>query len=53
MPSAHPIPSVASLSLALFISSKRVQRLPRIVEVLPSERACFVVTLDNGLTEGI
>lgn len=53
MPSAHPIPSVASLSLALFISSKRVQRLPRIVEVQPWERAAFVVTLDNSIAEGI
>jgi hypothetical protein len=53
MPSSHPIPSIPSLALSLFISSKKVQPLPRYLEVQPYERACFVVTYDNGFPEGI
>lgn len=53
MPSAHPIPSLASIALSFLISVKRVDRLPHEVTVFPWERACFVVTLDNGLSEGI
>lgn len=53
MPSAHPIPSIPSLSLSFLISVKRVDRLPHEITVFPWERACFVVTLDNGLIEVI
>lgn len=53
MPSSHPIPSLAALSLSFMLSTKRVDRLPHSVIVQPWERACFVTTLDNGLTEGI
>lgn len=53
MPSSHPIPSIHALALSIFISSRRVQRLPLFTYVMPSERACFVYTLDNGLPEGI
>lgn len=51
MPSAHPIPSLASLALSLYSSTRRLERLPRVTEVLPSQRACFVCTRDNGLSE--
>lgn len=42
MPSAHPIPSLASLSLSFLISVKRVDRLPHELTVFPWERAEIV-----------
>lgn len=53
MPSSHPIPSVASLTLSFMLTVKKVDRMAREVTVLPTERACFVVTFDNGFPEGI
>lgn len=39
MPSAHPIPSLASLALSLYASFRKVERLPRITTVHPWEHA--------------
>jgi len=41
---AYPFPTVSRLALSLYASARRVERLPRIVEVTPHELACLVVT---------
>lgn len=53
MPSTHPIPSIASLTLSFMLTVKRIDRMAREVAVEPTQRACFVFTLDNGLIEAI
>ena len=53
MPSSHPIPSLASIALSLYTSTRTVERLPVVTEIYPYERACFVVTMDNGVSEAL
>ena len=38
--------TIARLCLSLYASTRRVERLPRIVEVQPWQRAAFVFTAD-------
>lgn len=53
MPSAHPIPSLASLALSLYASDKRVERLPRVTEYRPHESVMIVYTSPSFGYEGI
>lgn len=53
MPSAYPFPSIASLTLSMMLTVKRVDTLARETVINPWERAAFVVTLDNSKSEGI
>lgn len=39
MPTAYPFPHVARIALSFLVSVKRVDSVPRIVEVQPWERA--------------
>ncbi len=41
---SYPFPTVSRLALSLYASARRVERLPRIVEVTPHEMACLVTT---------
>lgn len=50
---SYPFPTVSRLALSLYASTRRVELLPRIVEIMPNEMACIVVTFNNGAPEGI
>lgn len=45
MPSAHPIPSIASLALSLYISDRKTERLPRKTVYRPCESVFIVYTV--------
>jgi hypothetical protein len=48
MPSSHPIPSFAALSLSFLISMKHVDRLPKETTVFPWE-TCEIVKVPASL----